>query len=161
MLWANSVREMRFGCLSSHTVDMGCSIWQMEKNIKRTNTESNSFRDQELALCPFTDTQNMVLVAQKVPECFRVTLTSLNYWSILYFKTSSWVRCKKLQFFSLLYWETWKKKNVCNIFSRLNMKYFIQWNIKGNHFLFLFIWAWFKKGRMWLHFCIGWSRISG
>lgn len=130
--------------------------------LKETNTESNSFRDQEVVLCPFTDHQNTVFVAQKVPECFRVTLTSLNYWSVLYFKMSSWVRSKKLYFFFSVYaGKHERKKNACSIFSRLNMKYFIQWNIKANHFLFLFIWAWFKKGIMWLYFCIGWSRISG
>lgn len=80
----------------------------------------------------------MAFVAQKVSKCFRVTLTSLNDRSVLYFKISSWVRSKKgaVIFFSVLRNVNKKTKNkqtkkkpknpACSIFSRLNMKYFIQ-----------------------------------
>lgn len=112
-------------------------------------------------LCPFTNNQKMVFVAQKVPESFRVIPTSLNYWLVLYFKISSLVRSKKAAIFFLFYaGKHERQKNTCGIFSRLNMKYFIQWNSKGTHFLFLFIRAWFKKGIMWLYFWMGGSRIS-
>lgn len=72
----------------------------------------------------------MAFVAQKVSKCFRVTLTSLNYRSVLYFKISSWVRSKKgaIFFFSVLrnMKDKQTKNPACSIFSRLNMKYFIQ-----------------------------------
>lgn len=142
-------------------------IWVVQSDkwrriLKETNTESNSFRKQELAFMSIYYNQKMVFVAQKVPESFRVTLTSLNYWLVLYFKISSLVRSKKAAIFFLFYaGKHERQKNTCSIFSRLNIKYFIQWNSKGTHFLFLFIWAWFKKGIMWLYFWMGGSRISG
>lgn len=68
MLWANSVREMWFGYQTPHTVD---TVVQSDKwrriFKKKTNTESNSFREQELALCLFTNNQKNGLCSIEGP----------------------------------------------------------------------------------------------